>query len=516
MRSLTAMGLVLLAACGALFAQDKPAEKPAEKDKAAADAPKKEPPKPEQSVTQHSVVIGGVAVPYTATAGTLIVRNEKDEPWASMGYVAYVRKGAGDVARRPLTFAFNGGPGSSSVWLHMGALGPRRVVTADAAPTPPPPYSVVDNAYSILDKSDLVMIDPVGTGLSKAVGEAKDKDFWSADPDIDSISRFIRQYVTDNGRWNSPKYILGESYGTTRGAGIVDALQNKGMAFNGVILVSVALDLSAIFAYAGNDRPYPFFVPTYATVAAYHKLLPNAPQNLDAFLAEARAWASGEYASALMACDSLSAERKAAVAKKLHEYTGLSEDYLLKANLRVPESQYTQELLRQRGVTVGRLDARFVGPTLDVLSKEAGYDPQAAAITAAYTAAFFAYFNEELKFGAGKTYNVTNYEIARNWDFKHKVAGEEFPLPMVNTIPDLAHAMTVNPNLRVLVQNGTFDLATPIFATEAQMNALRLDKPLRDHVEIKAYAAGHMMYVVEPYLKAFKDDIADFIARTSK
>lgn len=511
MRRPLALWLTGICVFASALAQEKPPEKTP-----TPEAAKKEPPKAEQSVTQHSAVIGGVPVAFTATAGTLIVRNEKDEPWASIGYVAYVRKDAGAAGRRPITFAFNGGPGSSSVWLHMGALGPRRVAVADAAATPPPPYSVVDNASSILDRSDLVMIDPVGTGLSRAVGEAKDKDFWSADPDIDSISRFIRQYVTDNGRWNSPKYLLGESYGTTRGAGIVDALQNKGMAFNGVVLVSVALDLSAIFAYPGNDRPYPFFLPTYATVSAYHKLLPNPPKDLEAFLSEVRAWAAGEYASALTAGDSLPAQRRAAVVKKLHEYTGLSEEYLEKANLRVTEGQFTQELLRQKGVTVGRLDARFLGPTLDILSKEAEYDPQSAAITAAYTAAFLSYYNDELKFGQGKTYNVTNFEIARSWDFKHKVPGAEFPLPMINTIPDLAHAMTVNPNLRVFVLNGTYDLATPFFATEAMMNALRLDKALRDHVEHKYYPAGHMMYVNESSLKAMKADLADFMARTSK
>jgi carboxypeptidase C (cathepsin A) len=509
--------MILAGWSGVVLAQEKPAEKPAEKaaEKPAADAPKKEPPKPEQSVTQHSVAIGGVPVSYTATAGTLIVRNEKDEPWASMGYVAYVKKD-GNTSRRPITFAFNGGPGSSSVWLHMGALGPRRVVTADAAPTPPPPYQVVDNAWSVLDRTDLVMIDPVGTGLSKAVGEGKDKDFWGADPDIESVSRFIRQYVSDNGRWNSPKYLLGESYGTTRSGGIVDWLQNRGMAFNGVVLVSVALDLSAIFAYPGNDRPYPSFLPSFAAVSAYHKLLPSAPQDLDAFLAEVRQYATGEYASALLAGDSLPAARRVAVVKKLHEYTGLSEDYLDKANLRVDEGKFTQELLRQKGVTIGRLDARFLGPTLDVLSKQADYDPQSAAISSAYTAAFLAYYNDDLKFGQGKTYQVTNYDIARSWDFKHKVAGGEFPLPMVNTIPDLAHAMTVNPRLRVLVQNGTFDLATPFFATEMMMNALGLEKSLRPHVELKYYPAGHMMYIYAPALKAFKADIADFIDRTSK
>ena len=222
-KRLSALLVIGMAWTLAASAQDKPADKPG--DKPAADAAKKEPPKPEQSVTQHSIVIGGVPVAYTATAGTLIVRNDKDEPWASMGYVAYVKKDAD--ARRPITFAFNGGPGSSSMWLHMGALGPRRVVTADAGPTPPPPYQVVDNAYSIIDKTDLVMIDPVGTGLSKAVGDAKDKDFWGSDPDIDSIAHFIRQYVSDNGRWNSPKYMLGESYGTTRAPGIIDRLRAR-------------------------------------------------------------------------------------------------------------------------------------------------------------------------------------------------------------------------------------------------------------------------------------------------
>jgi carboxypeptidase C (cathepsin A) len=513
-RTIAVFLAILAAWTGLAFAQDKPSEKPA--DKPAADAAKKEPPKPEQSVTQRSVVVGGVPVAYTATAGTLIVRNDKDEPWASMGYVAYVKKDTSAASRRPITFAFNGGPGSSSVWLHMGALGPRRVVTADAAPTPPPPYQVVDNAYSILDRSDLVMIDPVGTGLSKAVGDAKDKDFWGADPDIDSVSRFIRQYVSDNGRWNSPKYLLGESYGTTRAGGIVDQLQGKGMSFNGVVLVSVAMDLSALFAYPGNDRPYPLILPGYAAVSAYHKLLPAPPKDLEAFLTEVRQYAAGEYASALLAGDALPPARRAAVVKKLHEYTGLSEDYIDKANLRVAEGLYSQEILRQKGVTVGRLDARFLGPTLDVLSKEADYDPQAAAISAAYTAAFLAYYNDELKFGQGKTYNVTNYEIARTWDFKHKIAGAEFPQPMVDTVPDLAHAMTVNPNLRVLAQNGTYDLATPFFATEAQMNALHLAPGLREHVEMKYYPAGHMMYVYEPALKAFKTDIADFIERTSK
>jgi carboxypeptidase C (cathepsin A) len=496
----------------------KPAEKPAEKpdEKTPPDRSSKEPPAPEQSVTQHTVTIGGVLVAYTATAGTLIVRNEKDEPWASIGYVAYVRKG-GASARQPISFAYNGGPGSSSIWLHMGALGPRRVVTSDAAPTGPPPYRVVDNAYSLLDKTDLVLIDPVGTGVSRAVGEAKDKDFWSVDADIESVSRFIKQYVTDNARWNSPKYLIGESYGTTRSAGVVDYLQTRaGMAFNGVVLVSVALDLGAIFAVPGNDRPYPFFLPSFAATAWYHKLLPNPPQELEPWLTEVRRFAAGEYALALAEGDRLSAERRAEIIKKLQAYTGLSEQYLDLADLRVNENQFTQELLRPRRITVARLDSRFSGITFDPLAKEAEEDPQAAAITAAFTAALLDWYHEGLKFGRGKTYVVTA-DVWRIWDFRHKTPGAPIALPsLTNTGVDLAHAMAFNPNLRVLLLNGLYDLATPFFATESMVAQLHLAKPLQSHAEMKYYPAGHMMYAHEPSLKTFKADVADFIGRTSQ
>jgi carboxypeptidase C (cathepsin A) len=475
------------------------------------------PPKPIQSTTQHSVTIGGAPVAYTATAGTLIVRDEKDEPCASMGYVAYTRKDPGDLSRRPVTFAYNGGPGSSSIWLHMGVLGPRRVVTSDAAPTPPAPYSVVDNAYSILDRTDIVMIDPVGTGVSRAVGKAKDKDFWGTDPDIESVSRFIKQYATDNDRWNSPKYLLGESYGTTRSAGVVDYLQTKeNMSFNGVILVSVALDLEAIFNHPENERPYPLFLPTYAAVAWYHKGLPSIPRALEPFLQEVRAYAMGDYAKALMQGSALSDAERAAVAQKLHEYTGLSVDYVLKADLRVSEGEFTQELLREHHTTVGRLDARFTGPTLDLLAKEADYDPQSAAISSAFTAAFLDYYHRDLKFPRDKAY-VVSARVYESWDFKHKTPGARRPIPgPTNTGPDLAHALTYNPNLRVLVLNGYYDLATPFLATEYMMSHLGLEKPLQAHIEMRYYEAGHMMYVEERCLAQFKTDVAAFIDRTMR
>jgi carboxypeptidase C (cathepsin A) len=474
-------------------------------------------PKAEQSATQHRIVIGGATISYTAAAGALIVRNAQDQPYASMGYTAYTKSEVADPSRRPITFAYNGGPGASSIWLHMGALGPRRILTSDAAATPPPPYKTVDNEFSILDKTDLVMIDPVGTGFSGAVGEAKDRDFWGVDADIESVSRFIRQYITDNGRWNSPKYLLGESYGTTRSAGVVNYLQVKeGMAFNGVILVSMATDLELPFSaddLPGNQRALPFIIPTYTAVAWYHKVLPDPPAEIAPLLREARAFALGEYAYALaLGSDLPDADRKTVI-EKLHRYTGLSSDYLDQADLRVPLPQFTQELLRGRRETVGRLDARFLGATFDPLAKNAAYDPQDAATTAAFAAAFFDYLHRDLIFGQGRTY-VLQADAWKTWDYRHKIEGAEMPEMIVNTGVDLAHAMGFNPNLRVLVLQGVYDLATPFLATEYMVSHLDLRKDLRSHIEIKYYDAGHMMYIHGPSLKRFKQDVATFIDGT--
>ena len=370
-------------------------------------------PSADQSVTQHRISSGGKAVEYTATAGTLVVRNDEDKPIANMGYIAYVRRNAGSTAPRPLIFAFNGGPGSSSMWLHMGVLGPRRVVVTDTQPTPPAPYRVVDNEFGVIDKSDLVMIDPVGTGISHAVCNNKDEDFWGVDSDVDSISRFIAQYVSDNKRWTSPKYLLGESYGTTRGAAIVNWLQaNRALTFNGLILVSVATDIEQIFAeLPGNERPYAAYLPGYAAVAWYHKTLPEQPAELEPFLDEVRNYALGPFSVALNKGSALSAEERSQVAAQVHKYTGLSEAYLLAANFRVSEIAFAQELLRARGQTVARLDARFTGPMQDPLAKYADYDPQASAIGAAFVAAFQDYYHGDLNFGQGKTYRTSNYDI---------------------------------------------------------------------------------------------------------
>jgi len=515
-RRIAAIGLAAaLAVSAALSAQQSP---PSDEPKAEKAPPPekadKEKPQPEQSVTQHSIVVGGQTVAYTATVGTLVLRDDKDEPTAQFGYTAYVRKGQ-DVARRPITFAYNGGPGSSSVWLHMGALGPRRIVTTDAGPTPGAPYRVVDNDQSILDVSDLVMIDPVGTGYSHAIGKKENKDFWGTDPDIASVSQFIFQYVSDNGRWGSPKFLLGESYGTTRSAGVVDYLaQNKGMQLNGVVLVSCALDIEAIFGWPGNERPYPLFLPTFAATAWYHKRLPQQPATLEPFLTEVRQWAIGPYATALAKGDTLPDAEREAVVAKLHEYTGLSADYIRKSNLRVSEGEFTHELLNDQRQTVGRLDSRFTGFTFDPLAQEAEYDPQSEAVTGAFTAALHDYFERELNFGRGKTYHVSA-GVFGSWDFKHQVPGGNFPLPSVNTGPDLAHAMGVDPHLRVLVLNGYYDLATPFFASESMFAHLGLSKELQSHITTKYYDAGHMMYLLPSGLEAMKRDVAAFITGNS-
>ncbi|HJV91268.1 MAG TPA: hypothetical protein VJ623_13250 [Holophagaceae bacterium] len=464
--------------------------------------------KAEKSVTKHSARIGGQALAYTATVGTFILRDAKGDPWARMGYTAYVKDGA-EPSGRPITFAFNGGPGSASIWLHLGALGPRRVVTVNAEATPPAPYKLVDNEESLLDVSDLVMIDPVGTGYSSAIDKNRTHEFWAVDPDIESIARFIAQFTADAGRWNSPKFLLGESYGTTRGAGIADYLHaNLGLDLNGVILVSVAMDLGSIFTWPGNERPYPFFLPTYTAVAAYHHALPSEPRDLPALLQEARDFALGPYTTALLKGDALPDAELDALAKRMRDFTGLSVDYLRTARLRVDPGAFRQELLRYRGLTVGRIDARFTGPNQKPLAEGAPWDPHGDAVTPAFTAAFMDYVQRELKFGEGKDYQVRANAIA-SWDFSHKVGG--VTQRMVDTTPDLSHALLTNPHLRVLVLSGLTDLATPFAATEYTMAHLNLPPAFRSHVVQKTFEAGHMMYLHEPELKQMKRELAAFI-----
>jgi len=472
--------------------------------------------KPYTSITRHSVKVEGKLMGYTATAGTIVLKNEKDESIALFGFTAYTKEGETDASKRPVTFAYNGGPGSSSMWLHLGALGPRRVSINDPGLTPPPPYKLEDNEHSIIDVTDLVMIDPIGTGLSHPIGKATTKDFWGVDQDIRSIGQFIKQYVTDNDRWNSPKYLLGESYGTMRSAGLVNYLQdNTGMQMNGVILVSSVLDIHSLTFQ--DDISYIQYLPTYAAVAWYHNKLPNKPSNLETFLKEVRAFASGDYAGALLKGDQLSDADKDQVITKLSSYTGLSKDYWSKANLRVQEPAFSQELLREGHETVGRLDARFKGINQDPLSQFSQDDPQSTQISPAYIASFMNYYYTELKVSKTYSYHVSAYGAEGfKWDWAHSTnGGPGFPVTP-NTGIDLASAMSKNPNLKILVLNGYYDLATPFYGTEFTFDHLGLEKKLKSNIILKYYEAGHMMYIHSASLVAFKKNVADFIQETSK
>jgi len=509
--------LLTMAASPALRAQEHPAEKDAkaaDKDKPADSPISKD--KEESSVTDHTLKLGAQTIPYKATASTTLLKNEKDEPIALIYSTAYIRTDAKDVAQRPISFIYNGGPGSASLWLHMGAFGPRRVVTSNAEPTPPPPYKLVDNTGTLLDKTDMVFIDPVGTGFSHAVGKAQDKDFWGVDEDVKSLAQFITTYVNRNNRWNSPKFLIGESYGTFRSAALGNYLQQRdGMYLNGIDLISSVLDLGTIAFHTGDDTPYILYVPSYAVTAWYHKLLPNRPENLDAFLQEARQFAQTEYATALMKGSRLTSSEKADVAKKLARYTGLSEDYLIKANLRVKLFQFMEELQRTRGLTTGRLDARYTGLTYNLLAETANSDPQSDAVTGAFTAVFNSYVRDELKFGQDKPYHAISSGVGNSWDWKHQSDGYGFP-GSPNVEGDLVQAMLTNPHLKVEVENGLYDLATPFFATEYTMEHLGLPEKLQSNIALKYYDAGHMMYVREEDLNKLKANIAAFIDSAAK
>jgi len=467
-------------------------------------------PKEDSSVTQHTIRVNGQTIPYRAMAATLLLKDAKGDTIGSLYYTAYTRTDVRDVSQRPLAFIYNGGPGSASAWLHMGAFGPRRIVTSDAAPTPPPPYRLVDNANSLLDVTDMVFIDPIGTGFSKPVGKGTGKDFWGIDEDAKSLQQFVAQYVSRNGRWNSPKYLIGESYGTTRSAVLVDRLQgNEGMDFNGVVLISSVLDFETLSFATGHDVSYVLYLPSYAATAAYHHVIPQ-PANLPAFLDTVRQFAVGPYADALGKGSSLGAAERADVLKRLSAYTGLSSDYLDRADLRVTLGQYMAELQRGHGLITGRLDARFTGPEMDLLRENAGYDPQSSAITGAFTAAINSYLREELKYGGDQHYAVgANVE----WNWGREGSRGWHDTPYVGN--DLAQALVSNPNLRIEVENGYYDMATPFFATEYTMDHLGLRPELRNHIALKYYDAGHMMYLHEPDLAQLKSNIAQFIGATS-
>jgi carboxypeptidase C (cathepsin A) len=472
--------------------------------------------KEESSITDHTIRIGNETIPYKATAATILIKDDKGEPTASIFYIAYTRTDVKDMSTRPLAFLYNGGPGSSSIWIHMGAYGPKRVVTTDAATTPPAPYQLLDNQYSLIDKCDEVFVDPVGTGFSHAVGKAQNKDFWGVDSDVRSLAQFIYTYISRNDRWNSPKFLIGESYGTFRSVALGNYLQSHdGMYLNGIVLMSNVLDLGTISFYPGEDLAYILYVPSYAAAACYHKML-NCPADLTGFLQQARQFASTEYADALMKGANLSDTEKAAVAKRLSQFTGLSEDYIMKADLRVNLPQFMAELQRSRGLDTGRLDARFSGYAVDPLSEYAFSDPQSDALTGAFTAAFNNYVRQDLKFGENQHYNVSAQFNGAQWDWKHN-AGRGFGFPGApNVEPDLVQALVTNPGLKIEVENGLYDLATPFFETEYEMDHLGLPKKLQGNITLKYYDSGHMMYVHPEALAKLSANVHAFIEAASK
>jgi carboxypeptidase C (cathepsin A) len=497
------------------------------------ETPKAEPFKPEQQQTKGSVTIGGKAVDYDAYAGTLIVhpkdwddvpQNADPDPKnkaaeASMFYVAYFKSDA-KGSPRPLTFFYNGGPGSSTVWLHMGAFGPKRVVTADDTHTPAAPYTVVNNEYSLLDATDLVFIDAPGTGFSRLSGKDKEKAFYGVDQDAWAFSDFIVQFLGKYGRWNSPKFLFGESYGTTRSAVLSNLLETeRDVDFNGVILLSQILNFSLDSdfpnANPGVDIAYQLNLPTYAASAWYHHKLPQTHPDLKALVTEVEHFAMNDYALALQAGSSLPADQRQAIVEKLHQYTGLPTAYIEKANLRINGGEFEKNLQDDNNLTTGRLDTRFSGPTIDPLSKEADYDPQSAAISSAYVSVFNDYVRKELKFGEDREYKP-EVEIFRWWSFQHQLPGMRFAFPgATNVMADLANAMKYNPQLKILLNAGYFDLATPFYQGVYEMQHLPIPADLQKNIEFEFYESGHMVYAHEASLKAIHENVAGFIAKSS-
>jgi len=476
---------------------------------AQADAPAATPPG-EVSTTEQSVTINGKTIPLTAQAGTFQLRDENNDPIALMGFTSYTQKNGNNT--RPIVFAYNGGPGSSSFWLHMGVLGPKRIVVNDPDFMPAAPYPLVNNEFSILDLADLVMIDPVGTGLSISIGKAKFVDFWGVDQDIRSISLFITQYLIAHDRLNSPKFLLGESYGTFRNAGVMSKLLDQGIELNGVIMVSAVFDLRTLLFPPNDDLPYIVHFPTYAATAWYHDKISNKNPNLEKFLAEVRLFTAETYVMALFRGDQLPPADRQKVAERLAYYSGLSTEFWLRADLRVTASEYFQELLRTEGLTVGRLDSRYSGINQDLLSQEADYDPQSAAISPAYITTFLNYFHHDLGVRPDLQYTITaGRREGFKWDWKHEGNVIWNANAAVNTGPDMARALTQAPNMKVLILNGYYDIATIFYGVEHSIDHLGLSARIKDNISMKYYESGHMMYIHQPSLEKFKTDVGSFI-----
>jgi carboxypeptidase C (cathepsin A) len=477
-------------------------------------------PREELASRDHKMVINGKTIAYKATAGTLVITDDDGVPRGSIFYTAYTAQGARAAGKpRPLTFFNNGGPGSASLWLNVGGFGPKRPPTLTPRATLPAPYVVQDNPYSLLDKSDLIFIDAIGTGYSRPIGDTKGDTFWGVDADIDSFARAINRYITKNDRWNSPRYLFGESYGTTRSAGLVYKLQNQGMDFNGVVLMSTILNSGT--GLPGVDLEDIGRVPSFAATAWYHGKSATHPTDLMAYLDGVRAFALGPYASALLKGDRLSAEEMDVVARTLSGYIGLSVDFLKKNKLRVGMEQYRSALMADQGLIIGRFDTRFTAPA-SYVSGDGSYDPATNdAATAGVNSAHLSTFQDHLARDIGYKPDLQyrplyNGVIAPAWDNHHKAPGIDEPIPVPNTALDLAGAMQRNPNLKVMVIAGLYDLATPFAGAEFDVSHLYLTPNLRGNISFSYYESGHMTYVDEAASRKLKVDLDRFYDATTR
>ena len=545
MKAKTPLFVVLMGALLTASAGSFPASAQGSPDTSKKEDPAKTsmgfPPQPD-SVTDGSLSINGQPFAYRAIAGTLTVgssdtqdamlgldgrylpdagvdlpaKPEDQPPTARIFYAAYFKKD-GDSGKRPVTFLYNGGPGSATMYLHMGAFGPKRIVTQDVQHDTAAPYAIVENPYSLLDVSDLVFIDAPGTGFSRVVGKDAGKAFWGTDEDAHAFDRFIRRFLTKYHRWNSPKYLFGESYGTTRSAVLSNMLQ--GVDLNGVILLSQILSFNDSAdgpeGNPGTDQPYILALPSMAATGWYHHRLANQPPALEPFLHEVEQFSLGEYASALMQGSDLPADRKRAIADRLQAYTGVPAAYWLRANLRVSGGDFSKELQSELGITTGRLDTRYQGPDIDPLSKDADYDPFTNAVDSAFVTAINQYARQDLKYGENMTYKPSARESDFRWHLAHRTPGSDgWEGASVNVMPDLAMTMKRNPKMKVMLMGGYFDLGCLYFGATYEMKHLPMPQDLQANISYHFFETGHMVYINEPALKNLHDYTAAFIRAT--
>ena len=515
LRSASWIALLGFALTAGAFAQEPPHATTAGENHHEAEKEKPIPPE-KPSVTHHEMTLSGKTLKYTATAGTLLIRDEEATPYGSIFYVAYTLDGA-EAQKRPVSFLYNGGPGSSTLWLHMGSFGPVRVETDSPKATQGPPFKTLANDASLLDQTDLVFIDAPLTGFSRVADKGTPKDFNGVDQDLKAFDRFILRYLTVNQRWNSPKFLIGESYGTTRSASLAERLGNDGVQLNGVVLISSILNYNV--RAAGYDTIYVANLPSYAAAAWYFDKIPNKPKQVSDWVEQARVFAAGPYAEALFAGHNLPAAKLDAVAKEVSRLTGLSVEYVKESNLRIAPTRFRKEVLRGDRRTLGRYDMRFEGIDDDAAGENPSYDASSSGITGAFVASFRDYLGRELKYESTDSYNVSSNSIGQ-WDWKHHAAGGgpgsfgEQSQPYV--AGDLAAAIRKNPHLKVFSANGYFDLATPFFATEYDLSHMNLEPELRGNVEFGYYPSGHMIYLNVEALHQLAADLGQFIHKTSR